>query len=265
MSWPRKVFPSVFVLLLPTMTAIAQQTSQMPNISAMAQAIPPGTNVALTGAITTNGVSGTISLSATPNGQTQIQVSLPSGSETETRSISHWWRSGSWVDSSGASHQIPPQDLMGPHPAWFFPTFVLISGLGSPDYFSSNLGIETRNGVSVEHIEVWQVPIASLPASSAAYVQQQSQYDIYLDPSTSLPVAMTFTRQFAPGESSQFLAPAQTSSTGVLEDVEYSNYQQVQGVQVPFHLQMFFQGALYSDIRISSANFTPVQGSIAAN
>jgi hypothetical protein len=138
-----------------------------------------------------------------------------------------------------------------------------MSALGSPAYISSDLGVETRNGISVEHIEVWQRPINSLPATSAAYVQQQTQYDIYLDPSTWLPVAMTFTRQLDSASPSQFLAPAQTSSAGVLEEVRYSNYQQIQGVPMAFHVQVFFQGALFSDIHISSASFDPEQGSSA--
>jgi hypothetical protein len=259
----RRVSLTFFLLLLTTV-ATAQQANQLPNMVAMQSSIPPGTYLSMTGSITKDGVSGTISLKATRNGQTQIQVALPSGSETETRLISPLWRTGIWTDSTGASHQVPAQDLVGPHPAWFFPTFVLMSGLGSPDYLSSNLGIETRNGISVEHIAVWQRPINSLPASSAAYVQQQTQYDIYLDPSTSLPVAMTFTRQFDSAASSQFLAPAQTSSAGVLEEVRYSNYQQVQAVPIAFHLQVFFQGALHQEIQISSAKFSPSPGSVEA-
>jgi hypothetical protein len=139
-----------------------------------------------------------------------------------------------------------------------------MSGLGSPDYVSSDLGVETRNGISVEHIAVWQLPISTLPASSVAYVKQQTQYDIYVDPSTWLPVAMTFNRQFDPAAPSQFLAPAQPSSAGVLEEVQYSNYQQVQGIPVAFHLQVFFQGTLQSEIQISSAKIYPTQASAEA-
>jgi hypothetical protein len=261
----------VFSLLLTTV-ATAQQgsspsgqpASHLPDIYMAQHPAPSGTNVVLAGTITTAGAAGSISLSAAANGQSQIQLQLPSGSETETRSISRFWRAGTWTDSSGAAHPAPPQDLMGPHPAWFYPSFVLMTGLGSPDYVSSDLGVETRNGISVEHIAVWQMPISTLPASSVAYVKQQSQYDIYLDPSTWLPVAMTFNRQFDPAAPSQFLAPAQTSSAGVLEEVRYSNYQQVQGIPVAFHLQVFFQGTLFSDIQISSAKLNPSQASVEA-
>jgi hypothetical protein len=256
--------------LLLTAVAIAQQgsspsgqpASHLPDIYMAQHRVPSGTNVVLAGTITTAGTTGSISLSAAASGQSQIQLQLPSGSQAETRTISRRWRAGSWTDSTGAVHQVPPQDLMGPHPAWFYPSFILMSGLGLPGYVSSDLGVETRDGMSVFHIAVWQMPISSLPASSAAYVQQQSQYDIYLDPSTWLPVAMTFTRQFNSAYPNQFLAPAQTSSSAVLEEVQYSNYQQVQGVPIAFHLQVFFQGTLFSDIQISSANFSPSQGSV---
>jgi|GEM_PF-6841632 hypothetical protein len=263
----------ILVFPLPlTTVAIAQQgsspsgqpASHLPDIYMAQHPLPSGTNVVLAGTTTTGGASGSISLSAAANGQSQIQLQLPSGSETESRSISRFWRAGTWTDSSGAAHPAPPQDLMGPHPAWFYPSLVLMSGLGSPDYVSSDLGLETRNGISVEHIAVWQLPISTVPASSVAYVKQQTQYDIYLDPSTWLPVAMTFNRQFDPAAPSQFLAPAQTSSAGVLEEVRYSNYQQVQGIPIAFHLQVFFQGTLFSDIQISSAKFNPSQASVEA-
>src|SRR5580700_849486 len=163
---------SIFVFLLPlSISTTAQQTSHLSDIYMAQHPVPPGTRVVLTGTITTGGTSGSVSLSTTANGQSQIQLQLPSGSETETRSVSRFWRAGTWTDSSGAAHQVPVQDLAGPHPAWFYPSFILMSGLGSPDYVSSDLGVETRNGISVEHVAVWQVPISSLPASSAAYVQ----------------------------------------------------------------------------------------------
>jgi hypothetical protein len=267
------LFSSIFIFsLLLTAVAIAQQGSapggtqgsHLPDIYMAQHPVPSGTSVVLAGTITTAGTTGSISLSAAANGQSQIQLQLPSGSETETRSISRFWRAGTWTDSSGAAHPVPPQDLTGPHPAWFYPAFVLMSGLGSPDYVSSDLGVETRNGISVEHIAVWQLPISTLPASSVAYVKQQTQYDIYVDPSTWLPVAMTFNRQFDPAAPSQFLAPAQPSSAGVLEEVQYSNYQQVQGIPVAFHLQVFFQGTLQSEIQISSAKIYPTQASAEA-
>jgi hypothetical protein len=259
------VLSSIFVFSLPvSICATAQQVSHLPDIYMAQHPVAPNTSVVLTGTATTGGTSAPISLSAGANGVSQIQLQLPSGSETETRTISRLWRAGTWTDSSGAAHQVPAQDLAGPHPAWFYPSFILISGLGSPVYISSDLGVETRNGTSVEHIAIWQRPINSLPASSAAYVQQQTQFDIYLDPSTWLPIAMTFTRQFDSASPNQFLAPAQTSSAGALEEVRYSDYQQVQGVPVAFHLQVFFQGVLFSDIQISSATFNPAQASTAS-
>jgi hypothetical protein len=265
MSLKLALLSSMLVFSLPlSISANAQQTSHLPAIYMAQHQVPLGTNVVLAGTVTTGGTSGSISLGAAATGQSQIQLQLPSGSETETRTISRFWRAGTWTDASGAAHRIPPQDLVGPHPAWFYPSFILTSALGSPDYISSDLGVVARNGVSAEHIAVWQRPINSLPASSAAYVQQQTQYDIYLDPSTWLPVAMTFTRQFDSVSPSQFLGPAQTSSAGVTEEVRYSNYQQVQGIPVAFHVQVLFQGALYSDIQISSAKFSPSQGSAEA-
>jgi hypothetical protein len=261
---------SIFVLSLPlTSIAIAQQgsspsqqPSHLPDIYTAQHPLPQGTSVALSGAITSAGLTGTISLTAAANGQSRIQVQLPSGSETETRSISPFMRSGTWTDSTGFAHQVPPQDLSGPHPAWFYPSFILMSGLGSPGYVSQDLGVEVRDGVSVEHIAIWQAPIKNLPASSVGYVKQQSRCDIYLDPSTLRPVAISFNRQFDAASQGQFLAPKQTSSASVLEEVRYSDYQQVQGIPIAFHLQVFFQGALRSDIQISSAKFNPSQGSV---
>ena len=39
----------------------------------------------------------------------------------------------------------------------------------------------------------------------------------------------------------------------VEEDVRYSDYQSVQGVPVPFHIQLYIQGMLACDVQVSSA------------
>jgi len=251
---------AAFSAALPN-AANAQQTSQLPNILSAQPQISNGTSVMLAGTITIGTTIGSISISSSPNGQSQINLTLPAGSETETRLISRLLRYGTWTDLAGAQHQVPQQDLVGPHPAWCFPPFILISGLASPQYLSADLGPETRNGASVEHIAFWQNPLTSVPASVQPNIRPQSQYDVYFDPSTLLPVAMTFPRYFDSNSATQFLAPAPTSSGSMVEEVRYSNYQQVQGVSIPFQLQILFQGTTFAVIQFSSASLTPVTAS----
>jgi hypothetical protein len=47
----------------------------------------------------------------------------------------------------------------------------------------------------------------------------------------------------------------------MVEEVRYSNYQQVQGVSIPFQLQILFQGTTFAVIQFSSASLTPVTAS----
>jgi hypothetical protein len=63
-----------------------------------------------------------------------------------------------------------------------------------------------------------------------------------LDASTYLPVALTFNAH-----------PDNDAGTNIPVEIDFSNYQQVNGVQIPFHVQKFLNGPLFLDVTVQSA------------
>ncbi|MGC2421259.1 MAG: hypothetical protein WA405_06370 [Candidatus Acidiferrales bacterium] len=218
-------------------------------------------NVTLTGTITLanapNAGSGAITLSATADGQSQVTMSLPSGQQSEIRSYSRMSHTGTWTDSEGASHDFSMLNTLGPHPAWYFPVLVMQRGFMSTQYFAGDLGPATWDGASVEHLQIFRRPWSERfkPVVVNPLLKQMSLYDIYLDPSSLLPVAMTFNVHLDSANPTQLFVPAGTPAGDHLEEIRFSDYRQVQGRPMAFHVQVYFNGVISADIQLASANF----------
>jgi hypothetical protein len=217
------------------------------------------TDMTLTGASTVAGKagpqSGSVTLLATAAGQEQLTFTGPDGTHIDTRDFSPGHHAGNFSMPGGISGKTPPQNLTGIHPAWFFPAFILAKSSSSTNIAASDLGQETRNSTPVRHLAVW-LQIPSMGANLQAVVQDVTQEDLYLDPSSLLPVAMTFrSRGFDPKNPTTPLRAIPTNPVEVEQEVRYSNYQSVQGVPVPFHIQIYVLGGLVDDIQLSSVSF----------
>ncbi len=118
------------------------------SIAAMTGGLPV-TDVTMTGTMSvtigTNTESGTITMVATAAGQGQVAISLPSDTRTEIRSLSAGGSTLTELGADGVPHLVNTQSALSPHPDWFYPPFVLSSGLSSPEYASSYAGEETQN------------------------------------------------------------------------------------------------------------------------
>jgi hypothetical protein len=214
------------------------------------------TDVTLSGTSTvaspTGGQSGSITLTATAIGQEQLTFEAPDGTHTDTRDFSAGRRAGKFSAPNGVGGNTPPQSLPGIHPAWFFPAFVMATGSSSANFAQSDLGQETRNGAAVRHVAIWNQPSGAAVPFQAS-LQRLTEHDLFLDPATSLPVAMTFRfRAFNPKNPDAPFRPIPTAPVEVEEEVRYSDYRQVQGVPVAFHIQIYMNRALVDDIQISS-------------
>jgi hypothetical protein len=214
------------------------------------------TDVTLTGTATIPGLSGSqtgsIVLVATATGRTQVTTTSPSGDGIQD--YTSGTRVGNYSGADGVNHKMPPQSLPSIHPAWFFPAFILAAGSSSADFGASDMGQETRHGVVVRHLAVWRQPGGPSPSLQAIGFQHASKHDVYLDPATLLPAILIFrTRAFNPNNPDAPLLSIPTDPVEIEEEIHYSSYQQVQGVPVPFHIQLFLRGTLISDIQLSSA------------
>jgi hypothetical protein len=203
--------------------------------------------------------AGTITLIATASGQGQSTTATALGTSVIVQDISQSTPTLTVGGQGGSPQTIQTASALTPHPGWFYPALVLSSGLSSPYYAASYIGQETWQGTPVEHVAIWRT---SASGASAAF-QQASEHDVYLDSSSLLPVAMTYiAHPYNPNSPSTPFIPYRGNSPDRLITIQFSDYQQVQGRQVPLHIQSAMTvipldatSDFVSDIQISSASF----------
>jgi hypothetical protein len=190
--------------------------------------------------------SGTAVLKALATGETRIDISFPSGSRSEVRSVSSNGPVGSWKGPDGAAHSIPQHNLLTDS-SWFFPAFALGRILTSGDYSVAFLGRETRDGHFVEHLTVSRQfqATGAPPDWSPASLQRLSATDIYLDSGTLLPVAVLFNAH-----------PDQDETTDIPTEIRFSDYRLASGPLVPFHIQKYLNNGLVLDLKLVTANLS---------
>jgi hypothetical protein len=247
-----------FILIIPNATPAprigrhAQQTSAVSTVTLQAAlaALSPKiaiSDVTLTGSVRriagSDDETGTATLKAISSGAARCDLSLPSGtlSESYGYSSANAIPTGSWSGSDGKSHPIPLHNLFS-EPAWFFPAFAISRRL-STGYVVTDLGPETHDGQQVEHITVSQVS-AFPPAPGAPSFEHLSQIDFFLDSITLLPAAITFN-----------VHPDNDANLDLPVEVRFSDYRVVNGVKVPFHIQKFLNNSLTLDLQFESASF----------
>jgi hypothetical protein len=191
-----------------------------------------------------NDESGAVVLKATAAGNARMDISLPSGSRTEIQlsSTATSGSAGSWSRADGVLHTVANHNLFTDS-SWFFPSLLLARLVSSQDVVLSLAGQETRNGQSVIHVAASRGFPGASPRA-AALLQHLSQMDVYLDPSTLLPVALAFNTH-----------PDADAGQDIPVEIHFSDYRLVNGVQMPFHVQKFLNNGLVLDLQFDSAAF----------
>jgi hypothetical protein len=105
------------------------------------------------------------------------------------------------------------------------------------------VGLETRNGESVQHLRSYAFQTIS-DSAVATFIQELSATDFYLDSASFLPMCITFN-----------FHPDNNASDNLRVEVDFANYQTIDGIMVPMHIQRYQQGALMLDISVSGAAF----------
>jgi hypothetical protein len=248
----RPAFVTVFaILLLPYCSSAQSQPPSDPQAVAYASqsiaALTGGTSISditLTGNVTWTGSaaseSGTATLLALGTSESKMTLALPDGTRTEIRDSSTGTAQGQWISESGASGLFAPQNTMT-DAVWFYPA--LGSLAAGPNVVLSYVGLETRNGESVQHIQSYI--FQSAPSGGGGPTAQQlSTIDFYLDATTLLPSATVFDAH-----------PDNNASSNIVIEVDFSNYQTISGVNVPMHIQKSSQGSILIDLTVTGASF----------
>jgi len=85
-----------------------------------------------------------------------------------------------------------------------------------------------------------------MPSEAAATFQRLSQMDLFLDPSTHLPVALAFN-----------IHPDNNLLLDIPVEIRLSDYRAVNGVKVPFHIERYINGTLQLEITVANVVLNP--------
>ncbi len=185
--------------------------------------------------------SGTVVLKSTSDGHSRMDLNLPSGTRSEIRSLDSTGSPvGAWSGPDGAQHAISNHNLLT-DTSWFFSAFALARMASSQGVVAAYIGQEALNGQSVFHISVSQPP-SNASGQTATLLQHLTQMDIFLDPATHLPVALSFS-----------IHPDNDAGLDIPVQIQFSDYRNTGGVQIPFHVQKFINNSLALDLQIQSA------------
>jgi len=239
------------VLFFAVQVALPQTTTTTPTSDPQAIALATQALTALTGSVQVSDVTltgaatriagsdietGTITLEALGTGNSSLSLVTSAGTRSETRSTANGFPQGCWVGIDGTAHAMANHNCVT-DAVWFFPALTVLSQAASTNVLAKYVGLETRNGGSVQHIRLQtQIPSPLLATLSTE--------DIYLDSTSSLPVAIIFTTH-----------PDANALANIPVEIDFSNYQTVSGVSVPFSIQKLLNGSLFLDITIQSATF----------
>jgi len=186
--------------------------------------------------------TGTVVIKALAGTGSRMDLTLPSGPRSEIRNLSAVNDpTGSWSGPDGVSHAISYHNLLTD--AGWSPAFTIASLLSVPNAVITYIGSETKNGQSVIHVSASQTfPTFSADPTTAKLMQHLTQTDIFLDPSTSLPVSIAFATH-ADGN----------ALLDIPIEIDFSSYQTVSGSPIPFHIQRFMNNSLSLDLQFESA------------
>jgi hypothetical protein len=238
------------LVLCPALTAIWCQTTATPQLrtvqsqawAALVSAAQP-TTVALDGTFTSTAGSltqnGDAHLTVGSNGTFLINLSGNVSTTSESRTVSDGVPACTWTDSEGVVHNSTFLNCMPP--AWFFPGLTLLpnsSDASNPAWSPSSYAVDSLG----DHLQ-FQFVLPNLNGTPEDS-QLLSPFDLVLDPNTHLPLYAKFT--------------AHPDNPGIHADIPvqiaYSDYRNISGVMVPFHIQRYLNGSLVLDLTITSAS-----------
>ena len=188
--------------------------------------------------------SGTATLTASSTGAAQMQLSLAkTGSWTESQSDIGMGMTCQWAGNDGTAH---PGDVMNClRPAvWFLPSISLQptaipAGVGVAD-----LGTGTVGSGTYRHLQT-QAVLAGMPNELLSRSVEASTTDLGIDPTTALPSVLRYQ-----------VHPDNGANVDIPIEIRYSNYQKVNGTEIPFLIQRYVNGSLQLEVQVNSAQIS---------
>jgi len=233
------------VLLLTTSTIVLSQTatSNPQAITLAAQSFAALTQGATVSDVTLSGTatwivggdnfSGPVTLKALGTTQSRIDLSLSGLQRSEIRAVTNGIPAVGWIDASG-THKGAEHNCYT-EAAWFFPGLWSFWSTSNNQLTANLLGSTTYNAVGAQQLLMHEY-------ASDQFLNALSATNVYIAPASFLPLGITFKAH-----------PDTNSLVDVPVEVRFANYQNVNGVMVPFRIQKLQNGSLMLDITVQSA------------
>jgi hypothetical protein len=183
--------------------------------------------------------TGTGVFEALTSGASRADLSLSAGQRSEVQNLTAAEPAGAWSGPDRITHPVTYHNLLA-EPAWFFPAFAIARRLSDSRFVATYVGHETHNGQDVEHVSVSQTSSSHSP-SRAILFQHLSQVDFFLDATTLLPAAIAFN-----------IHPDDNALLDIPIEVRFFDYHNVNGAQVPYHVQKYLNNSLFLDFQANS-------------
>jgi hypothetical protein len=181
--------------------------------------------------------TGSATLQAKGPAESRMDLNLSAGTRTEIRNDTSGSPEGETIAPDGTFQWA--QHNCWINASWFFPALSILAATSDPSVILTYVGLENRGTGSVQHIRAYRY-LPSKRAATTALTASLSSEDIYLDSSSFLPVAFSFNTH-----------PDDDEATNISLEIDFSNYQPVNGVQVPMRVQKRINGGLALDLTVT--------------
>ena len=178
--------------------------------------------------------TGTATLEAKAN-KSRVALNLSGGQRLEIRNGA----AGDWIGPDGILHPMAKR-YCWTDATWFFPGLTLQTSISDPQVVAVYVGLETRNGGAVQHLQLFRIDPLQ-PAGMTAEIQSLSTLDLYLGAQTYLPVALDFN-----------MHPDDNFGVNIPVEIQFSDYRSTKNVTAPFHIQKLLQNTLLFDLTVTS-------------
>jgi hypothetical protein len=248
--WMRVVALTLAFLLSSGAGINAQQANSPQPTALLNQALAalsgsaPILDITLTGTVQSiagsDNETGTGTMKALSSGSNRMDFSLPSGQRTDLRNFGTNPVSGTWWGSDGTAHGMVLHNLLS-EPAWFAPVIPITIALNQSSQVVQYVGLEQRNNASVQHLAVYGTETG--PSGVVTFYQQLTRFDLYLNPTTLLPVELDYN-----------VHPDTDGASNIPVSVLFSNYQVQNGQAFPMHIQKYLNNCLMLDFQVQTAS-----------
>lgn len=206
----------------------------------------PVTNVTLTGTADWYAGSlhdtGTATLTASSDGTSQVQLSLDKGGpRTETQSATGPSMKCQWSGADAKIHQKDYFNCLKPA-VWFLPSLSLQSTAIPTSITVADLGTESTPEGNRRHLQAQFSPTAFAGDTNALAQLPSSSMDIEIDPNSSLPVALRYK-----------VRPDSGADVKIPILVKFSDYRNINGVEIPYRIERYVNGTLQLQITLQSS------------